>query len=160
LGDCYFVLELLKSAALTVKISIFDHVTRSENQIKMNDSTKQKLLRSICHASALASPTMVVLGVPIAALFVSDDPLVKDSAKEALNFTMSMYLWAALFGALMFTLVGIPAAVLGFFGLWAASMIFPIVAIASVCADPDKQYRYPLTIHFLGGDKPRLRAEI
>lgn len=125
----------------------------------MNDRTKQKLLRSICHASALASPTLVVLGVPIAVLFVSDDPLVKDSAKEALNFVISLYLWSVLFGALMFTLIGIPAAILGFFALWAGSTIFPILAIASVCADPEKQYRYPLTIHFLGEDK-RITADI
>lgn len=99
---------------------------------------------------------MVVLGVPIAVLFVSDDPLVKDSAREAINFAVSMYLWTALFGALMFTLIGIPAAVLGFVALWAGSMIFPIVAIASVVGDPEKQYRYPFTIHFLNSDKPQI----
>ncbi|MDZ4837462.1 MAG: DUF4870 domain-containing protein [Candidatus Melainabacteria bacterium] len=126
----------------------------------MNDSTKQKLLRSICHASALASPTVVVLGAPIAVLFISDDPLVKDSAKEALNFAISTYLWAAVFGGLMFTLIGIPAALMGFAALWAVSLIFPIVAIASVCGDPERQYRYPFTIRFLPVDKPRLTANI
>lgn len=124
----------------------------------MNDSTKQKILRSICHAAALASPTIVVLGAPIGILLISDDPLVRDSAKEALNFTISIYLWGVAFGALMFTLIGIPAAILGFFGLWVVSSIFPLIAIVSVCADPEKRYRYPLTLRIFGDDTPRIGA--
>lgn len=125
----------------------------------MNSSTKQKLLRSVCHAAALASPTVVVLGAPIACLMVSDDSLVRDSAKEALNFTISLYIWGAIFGFLMFTLIGIPAALIGFGVLWVASMIFPLLAIVSVCADPEKQYRYPFTFRFLSVDKPRITAQ-
>lgn len=114
----------------------------------MGQSTTRKLLRSSCHAAALFNWTVLILGVPIAVLIVSDDPLVRDSAKEALNFTFSMWLWGALSIGIMFTLIGIPAGIFGLFLFGAVSAIFPIIAIISVCVAPEKPYRYPFTFRF------------
>jgi uncharacterized Tic20 family protein len=118
----------------------------------MTNSASRKLLRSACHGAALASWSVVILGIPIAALLISDDPLVRDSAKEAINFSVSMYLWTAICVGLLFTLIGIPAAIVGFMIFGFVSIVFPVIGIVSVCADPERRFRYPFTIRFLPVD--------
>lgn len=115
----------------------------------MQESTKKRLLRASCHASALVSWSVVTIGLPIAVLLLNDDPLVKDSAKEAINFQITMIILAAIAGGLFFTVVGIPLAILMFAYIGLASLVLPIVAIVSVCADPDRTYRYPLTLRLI-----------
>jgi uncharacterized Tic20 family protein len=115
----------------------------------MNTGASRKLLRSACHGAALASWSLVILGVPIAALLISDDELVRDSAKEAINFSVSMYLWTAICVGLLFTLIGIPAAIAGFIIFGFVQIVFPVIGIVSVCADPNRRFRYPFTIRFL-----------
>lgn len=123
----------------------------------MKERTKRKLLRAACHAAALTSWTLVVLGVPIAVLIISDDTLVCDSAKEAINFAVSLVILPMIATALCWTIIGAP---LGFlmFGLIAlCAAIMPIIAIVSVCADPDKPFRYPFTIRLLKTSDSALR---
>lgn len=121
----------------------------------MEEITKRKLLRSACHASALASWSVLVIGVPIAILMFNDDPLVKDSAKEALNFSISIIIWALLSLGICFTVIGIPLGVLMLIILGLASTILPIIAIVSVCADPKKTYRYPFTFRLINPGDPK-----
>jgi uncharacterized protein len=123
----------------------------------MEDSnTKRKLLRVLSHGSALTSWTVIFIGLPLAVLLLDDDPLVRDSAKEALNFIISQYLWIGIFTALLFTIIGIPAAIIGFVLLAVISAIFPFIAIISVLTDPEKRFRYPLTIRLIPSDRPQL----
>lgn len=126
----------------------------------MNENSKRKILRVSCHAAALCNWTLVILGVPLAAVLLSDDPLVRDSAKEALNFTLTMFLATAISVALICTIIGIPAGLIGlaFFGI--VNTIFPLVAMVSVCVAPESPYRYPCTIRFIKSDEPRLVGEI
>jgi len=42
----------------------------------MYDSDKRKLLSALCHGSIFFSTTIVSVGLPIAILFVSDDPVL------------------------------------------------------------------------------------
>jgi uncharacterized Tic20 family protein len=123
----------------------------------MQEITKTKLLRAACHASALASWSVITVGVPIAALLMSNDPLVRDSAKESINFQISMILITIIGVALLFTVIGIPLGILVLAYVGLASLVLPIIAIVSVCADPEKSYRYPLTIRLL---KPTLPEKI
>lgn len=121
----------------------------------MNDVQSRKFLRVMCHAAALTSLAVVTVGVPIAALTFSDDELVQDSAREAINFSITVFLWAAVIGFLWFTIIGIPIAwVLGGV-LGVATILLPILAIASVCTDENRRYRYPLTLRLL---KPPARV--
>lgn len=115
----------------------------------MDATTKRKLLRASCHAAALCSWSVVVIGVPIGALIISNDPLVRDSAREAINYSISVIIFALVAVGLCFTIIGIPAAMLIFVGLAIATAILPILAIISVLSDPDARYRYPLTIRLL-----------
>lgn len=123
----------------------------------MESNTSRKLLRAACHGAALVNWTLIILGVPLAAWMLSEDPLVRDSAKEALNFSISMYIWVALCTGLLFTLIGIPAAIVGFIVYGVISTIFPLIAIVSVCIDPDRRFRYPLTIRLIPTEKDRAK---
>lgn len=109
----------------------------------VDELTKRKLLRASCHAAALTSWSVVTIGVPIALLIFSRDQLVCDSAKEAINFSINLFVWTTLAGVLFFTIIGVPLAFLiwGVAGL--AALILPIIAIVSVCVDPARAYRYP-----------------
>ncbi len=52
----------------------------------MYDTDKRKLLSALCHGAIFFSTAFVSVGVPITMLFVSDDPVVRENAKEAINF--------------------------------------------------------------------------
>jgi len=69
----------------------------------MYDSDKRKLLSALCHGAIFFSTTIVSIGLPIAILFVSDDPVVKDNAKESINFHFNVWLYGAILGALFFS---------------------------------------------------------
>lgn len=109
----------------------------------------RKLLRVICHAAALTSSSVFVIGAPILVLILSEDRLVKDSAKEAINYSITVLLIACGLLLMCLTLIGIPFAVIGYGVLAVASTILPLVAIVSVCVDPDKPFRYPCILRLI-----------
>ena len=100
-----------------------------------------------------------MIGLPIGILFYSDDPLVKDSAKEALNFIISQVIWSIIFIVACMTVIGIPVGVGGFWLLGIVTLVLPIVAIASVIADPDKPFRYPFTFRLIPSGTPQLTQQ-
>ena len=68
----------------------------------MYDSDKRKLLSALCHGAIFFSTTIVSVGLPIAILFVSDDPVVKENAKESINFHFNVWFYGAILAALSF----------------------------------------------------------
>ncbi len=68
----------------------------------MYDSDKRKLLSALCHGAIFFSTTIVSVGLPIAILFVSDDPVVKENAKEPINFHFNVWFYGAILAALFF----------------------------------------------------------
>ncbi|MCT7954187.1 DUF4870 domain-containing protein [Laspinema palackyanum] len=105
----------------------------------MYDSDKRKLLSVLSHGAIFLSATLLSVGLPIAILFLSEDPVVKGNARESINFHLNIYLYSLIFGLLSFVLIGFPL----LFILLAASFILPIVAIVKVLSDPTLIYRYP-----------------
>jgi uncharacterized Tic20 family protein len=100
-----------------------------------------------CHLAGLAGflPVAPVLGNIIAPLVIwqikkDDFAFVDEQGKEAVNFQISILLYAIL---LCFTCVGI--------ALLPAVCIFDVVflLIAAVKANNGEHYRYPLTIRFI-----------
>ena len=59
----------------------------------MDDTTKRKLLSALCHGSIFFSATIVSIAIPVAILYVSDDPVIQANAKEALNFHFNMWIY-------------------------------------------------------------------
>jgi len=109
------------------------------------DSDKRKLLSVLCHGSIFLNISVIAIGIPLAILLVSDDPVVKASAKESLNFHLNMWVYWAVFGALAWILIGIPFLVLIAIG----NLILPILAILKSLSNPDETYRYPFIFRIL-----------
>jgi uncharacterized protein len=106
----------------------------------MNDLEKRKLFSVLCHGSIFLSSTFFSIGVPIVLLIISNDPIVQENAKEAINFHINLFIYAILFVILIFALIGIPLLV----ALFVISLVMPIIAIVQVATNPRKPYRYPL----------------
>jgi hypothetical protein len=109
------------------------------------DPDKRKLLSSICHGSIFLSSTVVSVAIPIAILIISDDPVVKDNAKESLNFHLNVWLYGIIFGILTWVLIGF--VLLGILVL--ATWVLPVLAIIKILDDPSQVYRYPFIFRVL-----------
>ena len=103
------------------------------------DLGRRKLLSALSHGAIFFSSLVVSIAVPIVILLVSTDPIVQANARESLNFHINTYLYAALFGLLIFVLIGFPLLVL----LGIATFVLPLIAIVKVLSNPNQAYRYP-----------------
>jgi uncharacterized protein len=113
----------------------------------MYDTDKRKLLSALCHGAIFFSTTVVSIGIPIALLLVTEDPVVKENAKEAINFHFNVWLYGAIIAVLIFITFGllIPLAGLGYLLHWGLT----IWAIVNVLSDPDKPFRYPFIFRII-----------
>lgn len=112
------------------------------------DPDKRKLLSAVSHGSIFFSSLVVSVAIPIATLLVSEDPIVKESAKEAINFHLNVWIYEAIVGALVFVslgLLGIILVPLFFLFHW----VPPILAILQSLSDPNQTYRYPFIFRFV-----------
>lgn len=106
------------------------------------DLDKRKLLSALCHGSIFFSSLVISIAIPIATLLVSEDPIVKESAKEAINFHLNVWVYeiiVGLFVALSFGLLGIILLPIFFLFHW----IPPVLAILQSLSTPNQSYRYP-----------------
>lgn len=103
-----------------------------------------------CHLAGLAGllPIVPVLGCVIAPLVIwqikkDEFAFVDDQGKEALNFQISILIYALVAGLLCFACIG--------FFLLPAVYIFNLVflLIAGIKANNGEHYRYPLSIRFI-----------
>lgn len=120
-----------------------------KNDIQLNVTEKEKTWGMFTHLSALIAQFIApglgpIIGPLIIWLIKKDTmPFVNDQGKEALNFNISVFIYAIICGLLWVLLIGmVLLPLLGLFWL-----IFTIVA--SVKAYEGVAYRYPLTIRFL-----------
>jgi len=108
----------------------------------MYDSDKRKLLSLVYHGAIFFSTLVFSIGAPIAVLLVSDDPVVKDNAKEAINFHLNVWLYSTVIVVLTvvtFGLAGFILVPLGYLLHWGLT----IMAIIHVLQTPNEAYRYP-----------------
>lgn len=102
-------------------------------------TSEQKLWILLCHLS-------IFIGVPLLAPFVvylvkkQDDPVVREHAKEALNFHLSLAIYSIV---LFVTVVGALLVPL----IYIAALILAI--LAAVKASNGEFYRYPLTLRLV-----------
>jgi uncharacterized protein len=110
-------------------------------------SSDERMWAMLCHLSAFAGylvPFGNILGPLVIWLIKKDQyAFVDDQGKEALNFQISIMIWAAVAAVLCFVIIGIP--------LLIAIVIFSIVMtiIAAIKANGGESYRYPLTIRLI-----------
>jgi uncharacterized protein len=108
------------------------------------DSDKRKLLSAVCHGFCFMGLSVVSIGVPIAIMLVSDDPVVKDNAKESIN--MHLNIW--LIGGILLFFLGIPLLNIllwPIFGpiLFVYTLLLPGWAVFKSLTEPDVAHRYP-----------------
>lgn len=114
----------------------------------MYDPDKRKLLSALSHGAIFLSTTLVSVGIPIAILFVSEDPVVKENAKEAINFHFNVWLWGLIIGVLVVISLGLLLPILpplGFLLHWGLT----IWAIITVLSNPEQPFRYPFIFRLL-----------
>ncbi len=105
----------------------------------MDDLAQRKLLSALCHGAIFFSSLIVSIGIPIVILLLTNDPIVRENAKESINFHINLYLYAIIFGILTLVVIGIPLLII----LAIVSVLMPIVAIVHCATVTDKPYRYP-----------------
>ena len=111
-------------------------------------SDKQKLLSAAAHGSVFISALFVSIGIPIAILYVSDDAVVKENAKEAINFHLNVWLVGAIIATLSFLTFGLLGFILGPIWLlihWGLSTW----AIIQCLQTPEKPFVYPFIFRLL-----------
>jgi uncharacterized Tic20 family protein len=111
----------------------------------MQEIAQRKILSALSHAAIFFSSLFVSIGIPIAILLISNDSVVKENAKESLNFYINLYLYAIFFTLLIFVVIGIPLLIL----LGIISFLMPIIGIINVVNDPNTPYRYPFIIRLV-----------
>lgn len=102
----------------------------------------RKILSLLSHVSILFASTGIAVGIPILIMGLSQDSVVKENAKEALNFFITCYILGFICLVLIFAVIGFPLLIL----LGIASVIMPIMASLKVAQNPDRSYRYPLIL--------------
>lgn len=117
----------------------------------MDDFVKKekdaRLWGMLCHLTALSLfigvPFGNILGPLVVWLIKKEEfPFVDDQGKESLNFQVSITIYAAVSGILVFVIIGIPLLI----ALAVLSLV--LVVMASLKANDGVPYRYPLTIRF------------
>jgi len=118
------------------------------NTSDLSSSGKRKLFSLLCHGSIFLGSLLVTSAIPFVILLLFDDPVIKATAKETLNYHFNIWLYGAISAGLVtfFTLLffTIPLA-------WAIGIAFflfhlvpPIFGILAVLNNPNEPYRYPL----------------
>lgn len=111
----------------------------------MNPEDKRRLLSALCHSSIFFSSLLIAAGIPFSILLASEDIVVQENAREALNFLINLYI-AVLVGIVLIPLrLGI--AILFVLGL--ISFLMPMLGIVSVLRNPKKPYIYQYIFRFL-----------
>ena len=103
---------------------------------------RQKLISALAHGSIFISGLVLSIGIPVAILYVSEDTIVKENAKEAINFHLNIWLVGGIIAILSFFTLGLAGFVLG--PIWlVAHWGLSIWAIIQCLQTPDVAVRYP-----------------
>ncbi|MDY7022686.1 MAG: DUF4870 domain-containing protein [Cyanobacteriota bacterium] len=111
----------------------------------MNSEDKRRLLSTLCHGSIFFSSLLIAAGIPFSILLASEDMVVRENAKEALNFLINFYI-AVLIGIILIPL-GLGIVILLILGL--ISFLMPMLGIFSVLSNPKTPYTYQYIFRFL-----------
>jgi uncharacterized protein len=113
----------------------------------MYDTDKRKLLSALCHGAIFLSTMLVSVCIPIFITFVTDDPVVRENAKESINFHINVWVYGFILGILVSMTWGVlvPLAGIGFFLHWTLT----VFALFYVLSDTAKPFRYPFIFRLL-----------
>lgn len=111
------------------------------------DNRDERTWAMACHLAAFAGyviPFGHVIGPLVVWLIKREElPLVRDQGREALNFQISITIYAAVSVLLVFVVIGVPMLIaVGLFNI-------VMIIIASLAANSGQAYRYPLCLRLV-----------
>ncbi|BAZ42113.1 hypothetical protein NIES4101_80810 [Calothrix sp. NIES-4101] len=111
------------------------------------DTDKRKLLSALCHGAIFLSTTFFSIVIPIVITFFTNDPVVKQNAKESINFHINVWIYGLLVSLLIWQSFGtlVPLAGLGYMLHWGLT----ICALFYVLSDTQKPFRYPFIFRLI-----------
>jgi uncharacterized protein len=112
---------------------------------------RNSTLASVAHLSAFVALVGIpsFLGPLVVLLVTRDDPFATDQAKEALNFNLSILLYAIGAGLLAVVTLGLGLLLVVPVAIVAAVGWLVLVIVAAVRAGEGTPYRYPLTLRLV-----------
>jgi uncharacterized protein len=116
------------------------------------NTDKRRLLSGLCHGSIFLSPLFLTIGIPLGISFLSDDPVVKDTAKEAINYHLNVWVYTAIAGFLAFfwwTIILLPLIWIMGALLVIMTWVMPTIAILKSLSDASQVFRYPFIFRVL-----------
>lgn len=122
-------------------------------ETNLYDKDKRKLLSALSHGAIFLSPLVLSIGIPVTLLLISDDPVVKDNAKESINYHLNLWVYAgiaAFVGFFWFTIILLPVIwLLGLF-VFVMTWVIPSIAVLScMLFQPNIPYRYPFILRIV-----------
>ncbi len=112
-----------------------------------SNSGKRKLFSLLCHGSIFLGFLVFPSAIPFIILLLFDDPVIKATAKETLNYHFNIWLYGAITAGLSsfffatFILSPLAFVVLGIFSIF--HWVPPIFGVLATLNNPDESYRYP-----------------
>jgi hypothetical protein len=112
-----------------------------------SNSAKRKLFMLLCHVSIFLGSLVVPFAIPLAIYLLFEDSVIKESARETLNYYFNIWVYGAITAglAVFFTALIITAPLAWIIGLafYLFHWIPPIFGILSALNNSDEVYRYP-----------------
>ncbi len=143
------------------EVSAEQKVEDKESEVVEKEKTGKELNKDarmwamICHLGGLGGllPIVPAIGSIIAPLIIwqvkkDEDPFIDEQGKEAVNFQISMLLYA-LAGSVVCAITCVGAVLIPFVVAVVAIFDLVFLLIAAVKANDGHHYRYPLTVRFI-----------
>ncbi|MEM7555654.1 MAG: DUF4870 domain-containing protein [Cyanobacteria bacterium P01_A01_bin.84] len=110
----------------------------------MYDTDSRTFLSALCHGAILFSGLIFSIVIPIIVLVLSSDSVVKDNARESVNFHINIWLY----GIIIAALISVTFGSLSFLaGLWFIfHWMMTIWALFCVFSNPNEPFRYPFIL--------------
>ncbi|MEM1393406.1 MAG: DUF4870 domain-containing protein [Cyanobacteria bacterium P01_D01_bin.116] len=110
----------------------------------MYDTDSRKFLSALSHGAIFFNFIVLPIAIPIVLFFFTQDPVVKDNAKEAVNFYLNVWVCGAAIGVLVTATFGFLAPL---FGVWfMVHWGLTIWALFNVLGESEKPFRYPFIL--------------
>jgi uncharacterized protein len=124
----------------------------------MNPSKTRQLLSVLCHGSLYGSPLILPIAFPLMIWLTHEDTVIKENAKEAVNFFINYLLFSFItspFTVMLITENIVMPRPITLFYLGVVTLIclvifiLPAVAIITLLNHSQSPYRYPFIRRFL-----------
>ena len=121
--------------------------TKDEDSKSSQAQNDENMWAMFCHLGGLVGavlpPGNIILPLIIWLKYRDEYPLVNDQGKEAINFQISITIYAIACAILIFVAIGV-------FLLFALGLFaFIVIIIATVKASSGEKYKYPMTIRLI-----------